>query len=665
VTFFLFGKSFEVFSSSPNFRSSLSPCVSPSTSTIPDYSTTTDISGNWSQIITLEEGINQVIVKAVDAAHNEIETVLLLTLVVNSLVISEVQISDTGVEDDFIELYNPTDEDIYLDDYYGSYIRLVKRTKTGTSDTSIKSWYRDSEVKVPAGGYYLWANSDYTDIGVMPDATTTATISDDNGIALRLGPKDTGLIIDSLGWGDCENEFIEGEPAVSLSSTKSLERKAKASSTAEQLAVLGDEYYLGNGYDSDNNSQDFVLQPHPNPQNSLSSWSSPRLVAEHVYENASNPSIVLDESENPLVVYQLSGIGSGPKRFLFTRFDGLSWSSPETLSCFSPGQCSCIKANEEGCLWAKEDSFIVRDQSGDFHVFFSAKESPNEADIYWTYLKDGDWSELENISLSSTTDSFNPSAIIDEQGRIHLTWQESHEIYYSNLSFSGNEWLKSDIVSISQSQELNSSNPFLITDQSNKLNLFWFNWISYPIYKPYIPTTTTGIYYSQQINGLNWASSTQIFETQGFRITPIDRFSLDIDKQGEFHLAWSSKNDSGQTHIFYSRTVNGVWIEPIELFTDLDFIYKPYLILIQGKPYIFGAGSETGDTGNLKIYLTYFNSQTGIWQEPINLNKGREGSFHPVQAILAEEKGVVYLFWHDNSSGRAKVYVSQKKIDNF
>lgn len=178
----------------------------------------------------------------------------------NHLVISEVQITGGPgkTTNDFIELYNPTESAINLNGY-----RLVKRTKTGTSDILIKSWTDD--IFVPAHGFYLWANSGYVDIPVMPDASTTASIADDNGIALRFGPNDTGEIIDSLAWGDCQNIFAEKNTTSTLPANpgfnQSLERKPGGES--------------GNGQDTNDNYNDFFFQDLPHPQNSQSPVKPP------------------------------------------------------------------------------------------------------------------------------------------------------------------------------------------------------------------------------------------------------------------------------------------------------------------------------------------------------------------------------------------------------
>lgn len=174
---------------------------------------------------------------------------LLAQAFTDHLVISQVQ--TTGgpgkTSNDFVEIYNPTSSDIDLKG-----MRLVKRTKTGTNDTSLKSW-TDTAV-VPAHGFYLWANSAFTEIGAVPDATTSGTIADDNGIALRIGSDNTGTVIDSVAWGSATNLFAEiAAFATNPAANQSLER------------LPGSD--LGNGADTGNNAADFFLQAATHPRN--------------------------------------------------------------------------------------------------------------------------------------------------------------------------------------------------------------------------------------------------------------------------------------------------------------------------------------------------------------------------------------------------------------
>jgi hypothetical protein len=112
-------------------------------------------------------------------------------------------------DEDFIELTNNSKADINLDGY-----RLVKRSSSSNKDTNIKSW--TSETIILAGKKHLWANSsDGFAEKISADSATTATISEGNQIALRLGKIDEGLIIDSINWkeGDGEEESDDEQQA--------------------------------------------------------------------------------------------------------------------------------------------------------------------------------------------------------------------------------------------------------------------------------------------------------------------------------------------------------------------------------------------------------------------------------------------------------------------
>lgn len=119
------------------------------------------------------------------------------------LVISAVQI--TGGEgktaEDYIELYNPNPFPVDLNGY-----RLVKRSATGITDSSVKSF--STETLVPAYSFYLWANSGFTGLAVPANTTTLATLANDNGVGLRFGALDTGELVDSVSWGITTNGFV-------------------------------------------------------------------------------------------------------------------------------------------------------------------------------------------------------------------------------------------------------------------------------------------------------------------------------------------------------------------------------------------------------------------------------------------------------------------------
>ncbi len=102
-------------------------------------------------------------------------------LLPSDLVINRVQITGGSgkTDNDFISIYNRSNSAI---DLLG--LRLVKRTKTGITDTTIKSWV--DPFFLNPGVVYTWANSNdgFAD-SINADTSSTQTISNDNGIALR------------------------------------------------------------------------------------------------------------------------------------------------------------------------------------------------------------------------------------------------------------------------------------------------------------------------------------------------------------------------------------------------------------------------------------------------------------------------------------------------
>jgi hypothetical protein len=132
--------------------------------------------------------------------------------------ISQVQITggknNTG--NDFIEFFNASSSPVNLKG-----CRLVKRPGNANSDTLVKTWSKDTNIA--AKSFYLWANSGFVTIAAKPDVVSSATISDNTGVALRFGAVNIGEIVDAISWGKTDNGFNNvsaQNPGANLSLTR-------------------------------------------------------------------------------------------------------------------------------------------------------------------------------------------------------------------------------------------------------------------------------------------------------------------------------------------------------------------------------------------------------------------------------------------------------------
>ncbi|MBF8247830.1 MAG: hypothetical protein HW374_630, partial [Bacteroidetes bacterium] len=192
--------------------------------------------------------------------------------IANHVVISEVFYLEptSSPNTEFVELYNPTANDIDLTNY--DLRSELTVTTTGSS------WSVSLTGKViKAHGYLLVGRS-----AVVPTADVVIPAGKNlSNSGIRAGVKlwniQTNQTYDIVAWDATANVGLEGSAytAAGITSTipKSIERKAQSSST--QQSMIGADSAFGNGWDSNDNSLDIVLRDTPQPQNSLSAIESP------------------------------------------------------------------------------------------------------------------------------------------------------------------------------------------------------------------------------------------------------------------------------------------------------------------------------------------------------------------------------------------------------
>jgi len=120
---------------------------------------------------------------------------------------------------------------------------------------------------IAAHGYFLISHL-FFDGNITPDQTYSgpAILAADNTILIY---DSAGIIVDKVGIGNATDKETVTFPT-NPSAGRSIERKASSTSTALTLKTGGTEETAGNGEDTDNNADDFVLQTLSNPQNSTS-----------------------------------------------------------------------------------------------------------------------------------------------------------------------------------------------------------------------------------------------------------------------------------------------------------------------------------------------------------------------------------------------------------
>jgi len=157
------------------------------------------------------------------------------------LLISEAQIAGlTDAKEEFVELYNPNNDDVDLTGWY-----VQRKTKTATTYASFVTNTLFDGKKISAHGYFLIPRQGY--FTSLADIFVDNSLTNDNSLFLK---NPNGDVIDTLGWGAAQG--YETVPAQNPAAGQSIGRK----------------FANGNEQDTESNAADFEYDiPTPKAQN--------------------------------------------------------------------------------------------------------------------------------------------------------------------------------------------------------------------------------------------------------------------------------------------------------------------------------------------------------------------------------------------------------------
>jgi hypothetical protein len=155
--------------------------------------------------------------------------------------VNEFMTGSTGAaSNEFVELFNAGSSAADVGGF-----KVAYRSAAGTSDISLATI--PAGTTIPAGGFYLLAGSGYLGSHTPDQTFSTSLASTGGGIALR---DSTGVILDSVGYGDSTNAFVEAHATTAPPAT------AAPGSSSDRLP---------DGHDTNDNAADFSVSPTPSP----------------------------------------------------------------------------------------------------------------------------------------------------------------------------------------------------------------------------------------------------------------------------------------------------------------------------------------------------------------------------------------------------------------
>ena len=261
-------------------------------------------------------------IRAVDKSGNtgEWSDIKSHSIAIESLVISEVQISGN---EEFIELYNPTEDDIVLDDWYFSY---YSSTQDWDETPHRLKQFPDGAI-IQSQGYYLIGVYDVSEFQADWQVKTNESqpypsgqLSNTDGSGVIYSSSPSGKSSDEL-----KKQYID---AVAWGNVSYVKEDKNSDDVILTAPVENQSLQREENQDTDDNANDFFIQENPNPQGIyglwLNGWDKRKVL---VIDNKENANDLIDYQIKINVAYLPEEMQSDFSDIRFTSSKGQTFLS--------------------------------------------------------------------------------------------------------------------------------------------------------------------------------------------------------------------------------------------------------------------------------------------------------------------------------------------------
>ncbi len=288
---------------------------------------------------------------------------------------------------------------------------------------------------------------------------------------------------------------------------------------------------------------------------------------------------------------------------------------------------------------------ISADSSGNFHILFS--QNTYNSEIFYTKLDNGTLAIKEKQITSTANASQEPYAAIDSLGRISLVWAEyannNWEVYFTKLNGTGSKLIPDKRITYNMNE---SRMPAAITDGSYT-HVIWLD------SRDRMPGESGYKIFYAKIDAFGNKAVNDTAITSVNAALGISRPSITKDFQGNLHVVWVDRRETGYNKIYYAKIDNNgtKFVEDKRISDSIS----------SNSPQVFAEGNVLHVTwsGNNEIFYKQLdlNGTTILDDVSVTENDGFTSS-SPAAAMLQG----VHVFWIDQMDGNTEIYYA--KLDN-